>query len=75
MIRKEGFLPEDGAGYVSAHEITKFLGIGTTTFYRLSKRADFPESYSLSPHCTRWKKDEILDFMESIKREKAKAKG
>ncbi len=52
--------------YVRPKEICEMIGIGISTFWRWTKREDFPQKISLSARCSVWKKEEILNYFNSF---------
>jgi predicted DNA-binding transcriptional regulator AlpA len=48
-----------------AKQGAELLGIGDATFWRWTKRADFPKPRWLSPRCTVWDRTELLTWRDA----------
>jgi len=52
---------------ISAKEVLKLTGYKSrTTLWRRVRAGDFPKPVALSSHSTRWKKNEVEDWIESL---------
>jgi predicted DNA-binding transcriptional regulator AlpA len=50
--------------YLRAKDAAKYLGVGRTTFYKWSKRDDFPKPIKMSEITILYKKNELDEWME-----------
>ncbi len=46
----------------------QYTGMGRTAVYAAIKSAGFPQPYQFGPRIVRWKRIEVLEWMESRKR-------
>lgn len=46
----------------------QYTGMGRTAVYAAIKNAGFPQPYQFGPRIVRWKRVEVLEWMESRKR-------
>ena len=52
---------------ISAKEVLKLTGYKSrTTLWRRVRAGDFPKPVALSSHSTRWKKNEVEDWIEEL---------
>lgn len=52
---------------ISAKEVLKLTGYKSrTTLWRRVRAGDFPKPIALSSHSTRWKKNEVEDWIEAL---------
>lgn len=53
--------------YVSINEGSVILGVGRSTFNRLRADPAFPKAYRLGGTLLRWKKTDLIDWIETRK--------
>ncbi len=51
--------------FLKIEDICILLGISKATFWRLTKRPDFPKGKRISDRCRLWTKEEIVAFVEA----------
>lgn len=52
---------------ISAKEVLKLTGYKSrTTLWRRVRAGDFPKPVALSSHSTRWKKNEVEDWIKAL---------
>ncbi|WP_366936990.1 AlpA family phage regulatory protein [Acidithiobacillus sp.] len=49
-------------------EAARILGVSRTTFWRISKAADFPKKICIGVRAVGWSRDDLLAWMEARKR-------
>jgi prophage regulatory protein len=49
-------------------EAARVLGVSRTTFWRISKAADFPKKICIGVRAVGWSRDDLLAWMEARKR-------
>ncbi len=59
--------------YLRPKQICQMFGIGRSTFWRLSRRKDFPRRTVLSPRLTLWPKEELIKFFAQLSDESERA--
>lgn len=46
-------------------EVEDFVGLSTSTLYRLMRQSDFPNPIKVGPRAVRWLESEIADWVAS----------
>ncbi len=54
-------------------ELLSLLKISDTTLWRLERSGGFPKRFRLGPGCVGWDHNEVLEWLESRKAERAEA--
>jgi len=57
-------------GYLKAKNAAKYIGVGRTTFLKLSKKEDFPKPIKLSETLVLYKRTELDEWMDKKRRQK-----
>jgi prophage regulatory protein len=51
--------------YYSDKQVAEMLSVSRDTIWRWAREKDFPQPYKISERCTRWRSDEIENWIAS----------